>query len=163
MIRPDWDEYFLDIAEKVALRGSCPRLQVGAVLVDNDNGIIATGYNGSPRGLPDCTEIGCYTPVGERCERTLHAESNTLLQAGRNGASTVGTTIYVTYRPCYRCCLQIVQAGISRVVYRFDYSSDSAFKVDEMLALANISFRKEPHEVRTISNETSRDHTGRFD
>lgn len=127
----------MEIAQAAAKRGSCPRLQVGAVLVDSDHGIVSTGFNGAPRGLPSCLDEGCLH-AGERCIRSLHAELNVLLQAGRNGASTIGTTLYVTHRPCYNCSLHIIQAGIKSVVFSGDYKSDNAEEIYRTLHAANI-------------------------
>jgi len=89
--RPSWDQYFMTITREVAERSTCLRAQVGAVIV-RDRSILATGYNGSPAGLPHCTEVGCLiyesrTPDGEveqNCYRTIHAEINAISQAARN-------------------------------------------------------------------------------
>jgi dCMP deaminase len=117
--RPGWDEYFLRIAELAALRSTCPRRQVGAVLV-RDQRIIATGYNGSLRGQPHCTEVGCLM-VGGHCRRTVHAEMNALLQCAFHGAASRGSTLYTTAFPCLECAKALVQAGVERVVYREPY------------------------------------------
>src|SRR5690349_1035987 len=74
--RPTWDEYFLDIAFSVAERSTCDRAHVGAVLV-RDRRILATGYNGSPAGLPHCDEVG-HLLIDGHCVRTLHAEQNAI-------------------------------------------------------------------------------------
>nr|MBP7088532.1 cytidine deaminase [Candidatus Omnitrophota bacterium] len=85
--RPSWDEYFMKVAFLVCERASCLRRKVGAVLV-KDKQILATGYNGAPRGIVHCEVIGCLRqklniPSGERHEicRGLHAEQNVILQA----------------------------------------------------------------------------------
>src|SRR5262249_5404100 len=72
--RASWDEYFMNIAREVATRSTCDRKHVGAVLV-RDKSILATGYNGSIRGLPHCDEVGCLMEDGH-CVRTVHAEAN---------------------------------------------------------------------------------------
>ena len=107
--RPSWDEYFMDMAVLTAKRSTCLRRQVGAVIV-KDKHIIATGYNGAPRGVPHCDEKGgCLrqqlnVPSGERHElcRALHAEQNAIIQAATPGQSIEGGTIYVTNQPCVR-------------------------------------------------------------
>lgn len=109
-MRPSWDEYFMEIAEVVKKRSTCIRRQVGAVIV-RDKQILTTGYNGSPRNLEHCENIGCKRqelniPSGERHElcRALHAEQNAIIQAAHNGISVDGATLYVTTRPlCFVC------------------------------------------------------------
>ncbi len=91
--RLSWDQYFLTITRQVAERSTCARAKVGAVIV-RDKNILATGYNGSPAGLPHCIDEGCLiyksqTPTGEteeNCFRTIHAEINAIAQAAKNGA-----------------------------------------------------------------------------
>jgi dCMP deaminase len=113
--RPSWDEYFMQIARDVATRATCLRRHVGAVIV-RDRRILSTGYNGSPPGMPHCTEVGCLIE-DDRCIRTLHAEQNALIQAALHGVSTEGGTLYGTCRPCQVCARMIVGAGIRRLVF----------------------------------------------
>lgn len=123
MARPTWDTYFLRIAELVATRATCDRKHVGAVLVDKDHRIVATGFNGAPSGLPHCDDAGHELKEidgRESCVRTLHAESNALDYAG---CRAKGCTLYVTVIPCYDCAKRIVNAGICRVVYGEYYES----------------------------------------
>ena len=122
--RPSWDEYFMGITLEVARRSTCNRAQVGAIIV-RDKRILTTGYNGSPTGLPHCTEAGCLI-VNGHCVRTLHAEQNAIIQAALHGVSTDGAMIYVTHQPCLICAKMIINAGISRVVYGGDYPDDLA-------------------------------------
>ncbi len=126
--RPDWDEYFMHVAEVVATRSTCVRRNIGAVIV-KDKRILATGYNGAPTGLPHCTDIGCLKdemgiPSGERQEvcRALHAEQNAIVQAAKYGISVEGSTLYCTTEPCSLCAKMLINAGIRRVVYREPYS-----------------------------------------
>lgn len=124
--RPPWDEYFMDIAHLVATRATCPKRQVGAVIV-RDRRILCTGYNGAPTGLPHCPEDGQKHdwPKGclraGHCIRALHAEQNALLQAAKLGVATDGAEIYVTCQPCNACAKMLVNAGIQRVIYKGDY------------------------------------------
>lgn len=120
--RPTWDEYFMNIAHEVANRSTCERAKVGAVIV-KDKRILTTGYNGSPRGLPHCTEIGCLMENGH-CIRTLHAEQNAIIQAALHGVTTAGATIYVTHQPCFNCAKTIINAGITEIVYDREYPDD---------------------------------------
>ncbi len=132
--RPSWDEYFLKLADLVATRSTCLRRQVGAVLVKNER-IISTGYNGAPRGLEHCLDIGCLReeqgiPSGHRYElcRGVHAEQNAIINAAYYGISTAGATIYCTNQPCTICARMIINAGIIRVVHRGDFDDDLALE-----------------------------------
>lgn len=137
-MRTDKDTYFLDIALRCAHQGTCLRRNYGAVIVDNKNKIISTGYTGSPSGTEHCVDIGtCWRkenniPSGtayEKC-RSVHAEQNALIQAGReaNGAMMyiagyeVETGEEVMGIPCFLCAKMIVNSGISLIVYRMNYS-----------------------------------------
>jgi dCMP deaminase len=128
MTRPSWDEYFMTITRQVAERSTCTRAKVGAVIV-RDKNILATGYNGSPAGLPHCTEVGCLvyksvTPSGEveeNCFRTIHAEINAIAQAAKNGHAIRDADIYITHTPCIHCFKVLVNTGIKRIVYERPY------------------------------------------
>ncbi len=119
--RPSWDEYFMQIANDVATRATCDRKHVGAVIVRN-KAILSTGYNGAPRGLSHCDDVGHEMWEGH-CIRTVHAEANAVAQAARHGTALEGATIYTTASPCYDCFKLIINAGIVRVVYGEFYSS----------------------------------------
>lgn len=105
----------MNLAVQAASRSTCPRKSVGAVIV-RDKAVLATGYNGSIRGLPHCTEVGCLME-NSHCVRTVHAEANALLQAARHGVSIDGADIYVTSSPCWDCFKLIANAGVRRVLY----------------------------------------------
>lgn len=118
-MRPNIREYFLDIAEVVATRATCPRLHVGALIV-RDKRIISTGYNGSTIGKPHCDDVGCDVVIGS-CKRTVHAELNAILQAAKYGISVEGASMYVTHSPCENCMKHMDNAGIVDVQWRWDY------------------------------------------
>jgi dCMP deaminase len=123
--RATWDSYFMAIAEQVATRATCDRRHVGAVLV-RDRSILATGYNGSVRGLPHCDDVGHLMRDGH-CVRTVHAEANAVAQAARNGVRIDGATLYCTILPCLACMQLLANAGVARVVYGGEYNgSDSS-------------------------------------
>lgn len=134
--RPSWDEYFMQMAELTAKRSTCLRRQVGAVIV-KDKHIIATGYNGAPRGLKHCDELGgclrqkLQVPSGQRHElcRALHAEQNAIIQAATLGQSIEEGTIYVTHQPCVICAKMIINAGIKRIVVREGYPDELATEI----------------------------------
>ncbi|MFA5089948.1 MAG: cytidine/deoxycytidylate deaminase family protein [Candidatus Omnitrophota bacterium] len=143
--RPSWDEYFLEVSSLVAKRATCLRRKVGAVLV-KDKKILATGYNGAPKGLKHCLDIGCLrerlkVPSGQRHElcRGLHAEQNVLLQAAFYGVGTLGSTLYVTNHPCVICAKMLINAGVKEVVISGDYPDDFS---REFLKKAKIRVRK---------------------
>jgi dCMP deaminase len=139
--RPNWDEYFMDIAALVSKRSTCLRRGVGAVLV-RDRRILSTGYNGAPSGMRHCLDIGCLReqlniPSGERHElcKGLHAEQNAIIQAAFHGVSVNGSTLYCTNQPCVICSKMIINAGIVHVIVREHYRDDLA---EEMLREATI-------------------------
>lgn len=133
------DEYYLKIAETIAIRSTCLRRKYGAVIVNNDE-IVAAGYNGSPRGEPNCCDTGeCYRdkhakPIGERAAVhgeqygtcvAVHAEQNAIISAARKELQ--GATLYlaclsdeVDPAPCNFCDRMIKNAGIKKVVTKGD-------------------------------------------
>lgn len=131
--RPSWDEYFMGMAKLTSKRSTCLRRKVGAVIV-KDKHIIATGYNGAPRGLSHCAELGgCLreelnVPSGQRHElcRALHAEQNAIIQAATLGQSIEGASIYITHQPCSICSKMIINAGIDRIVVDEGYPDELA-------------------------------------
>ena len=124
----------MDIAKVVATRATCDRKHVGAVIV-RDKSILATGYNGSIRGLGHCDEEGHLMEDGH-CVRTIHAEANALIQAARNGVRIDGATIYVTASPCWGCFKMIANAGIARIVFGEFYRDERIFRFATQLGIA---------------------------
>jgi dCMP deaminase len=128
--RLSWDEWALGIAEAVAKRADCARRQVGAVILDPEHRIIATGYNGYPSGMPGCASEGAcprgrqdyaavpagasYTATSSRCD-ALHAEENAVLHARQ---SLRGCWIYVTHEPCPNCTRYLAGSGLAGAVWR---------------------------------------------
>ena len=125
--RPSWDEYFMQIARDVATRATCLRRQVGAVIV-RDLRILTTGYNGAPKGLAHCLDVGCHL-VNGHCVRCLHAEQNAIIQGAYFGVQTRGATLYCTHQPCNMCAKMIVNAGIVKVVIGGEYPDEFALEV----------------------------------
>ena len=122
--RPQWDDYFMDIAFTVAQRSTCDRAHVGAV-IERDKRILTTGYNGAPSGLAHCGEVG-HLMIDGHCLRTLHAEQNAIIQAALHGVTIQGATCYVTHQPCINCAKMIINAGIRRVVYAGNYPDENS-------------------------------------
>jgi dCMP deaminase len=121
-MRPEWDLYFLKIAYAVAERSTCDRAMVGCVLV-LEKRILTTGFNGSPAGQQHCDDAG-HLMVDGHCARTIHAETNAIIQAALHGVSTRGATCYVTHFPCINCSKVLINAGITRLVYSVSYRQD---------------------------------------
>ncbi len=125
--RPDWDEYFMGIAKVAALRSNCIARKVAAVIV-KDKRIISTGYNGTPRGIQNCSEGGCprcnaIGVSGKSLDECLcsHAEENAIVQSAYHGVNISGAVIYTTFSPCLTCTKMIINAGLKEVVYNIEY------------------------------------------
>lgn len=143
--RPDWDEYFLEVAQLVAKRSTCLRRRVGAVAV-RDRRILATGYNGAPSGLSHCIDIGCLRqklgiPSGQRQElcRGLHAEQNVIIQALIHKIDLKDSAIYVTNQPCVICSKMLISAGVREIIMLDGYPDELA---RQMLKEAKIKVRR---------------------
>ena len=127
MERPDWDEYFMKMADLAAERSTCLRRQVGAILV-KERQILATGYNGAPRGVEHCEKTCCLrqkrgVPSGEKHEicRGVHAEQNLVAQSAFHGVKTEGSTVYCTNQPCVICAKLLINAGVDKIFYQEGY------------------------------------------
>ena len=138
--RTSWDEYFMEIALKVASRATCDRKHVGAVLV-RDRIILSTGYNGSIRGMPHCDEVGHLMENGH-CVATVHAEANAVLQAARTGVRIEGSALYTTASPCWPCFKLVANAGILRIVYGEFYRDPRIFDVAARLDIELVSLEQ---------------------
>jgi dCMP deaminase len=145
MNRPDWDNYFMEIAQVAARRSNCSRRQVAAVIV-KDHRIISTGYNGTPRGIKNCFEGGCPrcasdAPSGEKLGECIcsHGEENAIVQAAYHGISVKDSILYTTFSPCLLCAKMIINSGIKEVVYQERYSIDDTAR--ELLKEAGVKLR----------------------
>ncbi|WP_330404430.1 deoxycytidylate deaminase [Vallitalea okinawensis] len=145
MMRPSWDDYFLEIVDLISQRSTCLRRKVGALIV-KDKRILTTGYNGSPTGCRHCEEVGCLrqelnVPSGQRHElcRASHAEQNAIVQAAMHGISIQNSTLYVTCQPCVICTKLAINAGIKRIVFKGDYPDQLSL---ELLEEAGVDLKK---------------------
>ena len=175
MTQKELDTYYIKVADLCSNNSKANRLNVGAILV-KDQQIISDGFNGTPCGFENecedivcercfvnCTKIVKDSSTGEDkkiyCESVcldsnhilckyatlktkpyvLHAEANCLMKSLRQGNSTVGSTIYITHAPCVECSKLIIQAGVSRVVYRYSYKTEDGINI---LKKANIAVEK---------------------
>lgn len=125
--RPDWDEYFMSIARVAASRSNCVKRKVGATITI-DRRIVATGYNGTPRGVRNCNEGGCprcnaFGESGAALDACIcsHGEENAIVQSAYHGVSVRGGTLYTTMSPCLQCTKMIINSGIATVVYNGHY------------------------------------------
>ena len=120
--RPSWDEYFMSTALLISSRSACERLHVGCIIVsggDQENRIIAAGYNGFLPGAPHTSRVR----EGHE-QATVHAEQNAIADAARRGISLDGATAYVTHFPCINCAKILAAAGILTIKYHFNYKND---------------------------------------
>jgi dCMP deaminase len=110
-----WDKRFLRIAQEISTWSKDPSKQIGAVIVNSDKRILATGYNGFPKGIDDAEEK--YDNRELKYELIVHAEMNAIYNATFNGISLKDSTLYVWGLPvCSECAKGIIQVGINRVV-----------------------------------------------
>jgi dCMP deaminase len=145
---PDWDHYFMRIAETVFIRSNCMSAKKGAVIV-KDKRIISTGYNGSPRGVMHCDKGGCKRCTlrhlgklksGQYHEPCIccHSEENAIVQAALHGISTKDAVMYTTFTPCITCAKMIINAGIKEVIAKEPYADKEGFN---LLKLAGVKVR----------------------
>lgn len=137
--RPNWDEYFMNMAYLASIRSTCLSRQVGAVIV-KDNNPISTGYNGPAIGIEHCRDKGgCIRRAMpdyksgaylEKCPAS-HAEQNAIAFAARHGISTENSIIYVTTFPCKDCMNSIINAGIKKIVYAGIYDASLSYQIME--------------------------------
>ena len=143
--RMSWNQYYLNIALEVARRSSCRKRQIGALIVI-DNRIVSTGYNGTPRGVPNCIDGGCRRcaddEIGGGKDLDIcwcsHAEENAIVQSAYHGIAINRGTLYTTCSPCITCAKLIINAGITDVMYWADYPQQSA----ELLIAGGVRFER---------------------
>ena len=128
----------MDMANAASTRSTCDRKHVGVVIVKNRI-VLATGYNGSIRGQPHCSDVG-HLLVNNHCVRTVHAETNAIAQAARNGAAIDGATLYTNTVPCWECFRVLANTGISSIIYDSDYGLDP--RVKDTAEAINLSLKK---------------------
>lgn len=141
--RPSWDDYFLELANAASSRATCDRGKSGCVIV-RDKQVLATGYVGSPAGLPHCDDVGHLMKkviqengeISEHCLRTVHAEQNAICQAAKRGISIEGATVYQRMTPCRTCAMLLINCGIKKVVCERKYQL--AEESEQLLAEAGI-------------------------
>jgi dCMP deaminase len=134
MIKPSFDDIYMELAENLAKRSHCVKAQVGAVLT-KDTRIVSLGYNGPPAGTHNCDiewpAEGCPRDSKGSCSLALHAEQNAILYASKNNVSIEGSTLYVTLSPCIACARVIYTTGIKRVIFTNSYATFKGLASDE--------------------------------
>ena len=133
MTRVSWEEYFMNIAKESATRSTCDRKHIGAVII-RDRTILSTGYNGSIRGMPHCDEAG-HLMENDHCVATIHAESNAILQAAKNGVMIKDSEVYITASPCWTCFKMLANAGIKKIYYGEFYRDERIFDTAKKLGI----------------------------
>jgi len=135
--RPSWEIYFMDITDLVAKRSTCLRRAVGAIIV-KDKQILSTGYNGAPKNVRHCEEVGCLreklnVESGQRHElcRGIQAGQNGIIQAAFHGVSVRDASLFCTNQPCSICAKMIINAGIQKIYYRSGYADPLALEMIE--------------------------------
>jgi dCMP deaminase len=140
MLRPDFDDIYMELAVNLAKRSHCIKRHVGAVLT-KDTRIISIGYNGPPSGTHNCDEewpgVGCPPDSKGGCSLAIHAEQNAILYAVKNKTSVDGATLYITLSPCLACARIIYSTGIRTVIYLNSYAEYKGIQSDEGVDFLN--------------------------
>ena len=151
----NWDEYFMGVAMLAAQRSKDPSTQVGACIVNQENIILSTGYNGFPIGCSD--DEFSWERDGEDTKYAfvVHAELNAILNS--NGKSLRNAKIYVALFPCHECAKAIIQAGISEVVYLSDKyaQTPSTMASKRMLGAAGVTCKQLTTQLNSITIDFS--------
>lgn len=130
-----FDKRYLEMALVWSKNSYCKRRQVGALLV-KDKMIISDGYNGTPSGF----ENNCEDPDYKTFPYVLHAEANAITKVAKSNNSSEGATLYVTTSPCMECSKLIIQAGITRVVYSFEYHATQGLELLQKAGVEVVNF-----------------------
>lgn len=148
-----WDEYFMAIAKLSAMRSKDPSTQVGACIVDKNNRILSIGYNGAPNGYND--DIFPWDREGNELETkypyVVHAERNAILNYRGSRKDFEGAKIYVDLFPCNECAKEIIQAGISEVIYLSDKyaNTNSVIASKRLFDACGVSY----HELKDVKKK----------
>lgn len=160
--RPDWDDYFIEVMEAIAKRGTCDRGRSGCVIAV-DNQLVAAGYVGSPIGEGHCDDVGHlfqkrFDANGNyslHCVRTIHAEQNAICQAAKRGISVEGGTLYCKMTPCPVCAKLIINCGIKRVVCQKRYHDGA--EAERLFLRAGIAFEHKSEEKEEYAGQGNKE------
>ncbi|MBU1046809.1 cytidine deaminase [Patescibacteria group bacterium] len=139
-MRIDWDTLFMLQVRAYAMRSACLKYKVGAVFT-KDNRVLTGGFNGPPKGEPNCCDVGCakvqingdFVPAGSGLCRGAHSEMNSLVNACVGGKNLSDSTVYCSFSPCLDCSKHLVNLGIVRFVYEIEYSEDEGQRAISLL------------------------------
>lgn len=157
-VRPSWDDYFMEVANAIARRGTCDRGRSGCIIA-KDKQVLATGYVGSPVGFPHCDDVGHDLrktleedgTISLHCVRTVHAEQNAICQAAKRGVSINGATVYCKMTPCRTCAMLIINSGVKRVYCEKKYIASK--ESEKMFKKAKITISYKFNEVEKYPNQ----------
>jgi dCMP deaminase len=156
--RLSWDDYFLGLVKATSKRSTCNRGKSSCVIVKNKQ-ILATGYSGSPAGLPHCDDVGHQIKKlvhedgteTKHCLRTVHAEQNAICQAAKRGIAIEGAVIYLSMTPCRTCTMLLINCGIKCVICKQKYHAGA--ESEKMLKKANIKIKYKTRKVQKYKNQ----------
>lgn len=148
---PSWDDFYLGLANYVAVKSKDKHTQVGAAIVDKDNNLIAVGYNGLPRNVNDTIPERYKRP--EKYFWMAHSEINCIFTAARLGTPLIGHKLYCSWTPCVDCAKAIIQVGISEVIVDFDRNKkmERSPRWKESLIRSKTMFKEAGIKLRYIS------------
>jgi dCMP deaminase len=157
-VRPSWDDYFLEVMEAISKRSTCDRGRAGTVIV-KDKQILASGYAGSPVGMPHCDEVGHDLrksanedgTISQHCVRTVHSEQNAICQAAKRGISIEGASVYTRMTPCRVCAMLLVNCGVSKIFCQRKYHTGT--ESEKMLKKAGIKVEYRFKELQSYANQ----------
>ncbi|HJY98192.1 MAG TPA: cytidine/deoxycytidylate deaminase family protein [Patescibacteria group bacterium] len=158
IVRPSWDDYFMEVADAISKRATCDRGKSGCVIA-KDKQVLATGYVGSPVGFPHCDDVGHELKkvinddgtISSHCVRTVHAEQNAVCQAAKRGISIDGATVYCRMTPCRTCAMLLINSGIRRVYAERKYHAGA--ESEKMFRKAKIKLTYKYNEIEGYQNQ----------
>lgn len=155
--RLSWDEFFFALAYIYASRGTCDRLRVACILVNEKHILVGAGYNGSLPGDVHCDEDG-HLLIDGHCVRTLHSEDNAILNSIGDLA---GATAYIIAPPCIDCIKKLIAVGVKRIAYTGEYKNSKGLEYIKELAIKNsIVLEYKNVDFKSILNKVARVHKG---
>ncbi|MBI2462859.1 MAG: dUTP diphosphatase [Candidatus Spechtbacteria bacterium] len=152
--RPTWEEFWFALALMYSSRGTCDRLRTACLIVDENNRLIAAGYNGSLSGEDHCDEVGHFMVDGH-CLRTLHAEENAILHGTQDWN---GSTAYILDGPCVPCAKKIISKGVKKLLYTRDFTNlhgktQGQEFIETMATHKGVEFRKADISFENLLNK----------
>lgn len=155
--RLGWNALWMSIAHMLAMRATCGKARVGCVIV-KDNRLVASGYNGTPSGSPECSGAAeCTNHFAKKCDRTIHAEQNALMFADRKDMD--GATLYCTHSACFTCAKMIANSGIVKVVYDEVFDQAALDWLAERIEVVSVDKEIDPSQHFLVHNISALGHS----